>query len=141
MYSEGSLHESDFTCPYDSKDEAVNSECETQTESAPVTLEQSTLTHDLTVNFELAVDCEDQEPAFQTVAVPDELVFESTFPVTDYMTYGFQEPGPDLHLPPSENLSILRTWKLTGLNLTLNIELWQWFRVEFMFMIESLVHL
>ena len=84
---------------------SVNSSCLDESESSAP---DSALECDQEHSDELYL-VETEESDFQTVAVPDELVFESTSPVTDYMIYGFQEPGPDLHLPPSENLCILRT--------------------------------
>ena len=112
MYSEGSLHESDFTTPYDSEDEAVNSDCETQTESSPVTLEQSTSTHDLYVHStgsqesdtdtllneitsELAVGCMDQEIEY----TPATCTFEQSTSTQDsYMSQYFptEEERDDL---------------------------------------------
>ena len=100
VYSAGSLHESDFTTPYDSEDESVNSDCETQTESAPVTLEPSTSTHNLyisdtgsqesdtdillnEINSELAADCEDQE----IESIPDTCTFEQSTSTEDLYMY------------------------------------------------------
>ena len=83
----------------------VNSSCQDELESsAPDSVLESDHEHSDEL---LRVDTE--EPEFQTVAVPDELVFDPISPVTDYIIHRFQEPGPDFYLPPSENLCILRT--------------------------------
>ena len=83
----------------------VNSSCQDELESSAP---DSALESDHEHTDELLL-VETEGPEFQTVAVPDELFFDSTSPVADYMIYGFQEPGSDLYLPPSENLCILRT--------------------------------